>query len=403
VRHEGGLVLATLIRTTGDFDLAEDAVQDAALAALEAWPRDGVPDNPGAWLTTVARRRALDRIRRETTRRAKEHQAATWLLDDESPSPPGHDSMVGDDVLRLVFTCCHPALSSEAQVALTLRAVCGLATRDIAAVFMVPEPTMGQRISRAKKKIAVARIVYRVPPDHELPDRLAAVLAVIYLIFTTGHHAPSGPGPVRADLAAEAIRLARLVVQLLPDDAEAAGLLALLLATHARAPARLDDRGDVVLLADQDRSRWDRTTIGEASALIERALHRRRPGPYQVQAAIACLHGLAPTWSATDWPQILELYDLLAGMQPTPVVRLNRAVAIAEVHGPAAALRSIDELGGLATWHLYWSTRAGLLRQLGRSGEAADAFRRALACEANDADRRFLCRRLQEMESDVRP
>ena len=390
-------MLATLIRTTGDFDIAEDAVQDAVVAALEAWPRTGVPDNPGAWLTTVARRRALDRIRRETARRTKEEQAAITLLDEPDPVDDG-GSMVRDDVLRLVFTCCHPALAQEAQLALTLRTVCGLSTRDIAAVFLVPEATLGQRISRAKKKIAVARIPYRVPPDHELQDRLAAVLAVVYLIFTAAHHAATGPTPVRADLAAEAIRLARLLVELMPDEPEAAGLLSLLLATHARSATRVDAAGDIVLLRDQDRSRWDSDAITEAAALVDSALRRHRPGPYQVQAAIACLHGLAPTWEATDWAQILELYDLLEQMQPTDVVRLNRAVALAEVRGPTEGLLAVESINGLETWHLYWSTLADMLRRLGRLDEAGAAYRRALECDPNDADRRFLEARVRDVD-----
>ena len=386
-------MLATLIRTTGDFDLAEDAVQDAVVEALQAWPRTGVPDNPGAWLTTVARRRALDRVRRESVRVEKEAAAAITLLGHHEPSPSA-ESMVRDDALRLVFTCCHPALAFDAQVALTLRTVCGLATADIAAVFLVPEATMGQRISRAKKKIAVARIPYRVPADHELPDRLRAVLAVVYSIFTAGH------ASVRVDLAEEAIRLGRLLLDLVNDEPEVAGLLALMLATHARTDARLDAGGDVVLLADQDRTRWDHTAIGEAAGMIDRALRRRRPGPYQVQAAIACLHGLAPTWDATDWPQILELYDVLLRLQPTPVVELNRAVALGEVEGPAAALARLDDaaLDGLDGWHLYWSTRADFLRRLDRSDEAAEHYRRAMACgTADEADTRFLAKRLAEV------
>lgn len=397
MRHEGGLVLATLIRTTGDFDVAEDAVQDAVVAALEAWPRDGVPDNPGAWLTTVARRKALDRIRREVKRRGKEEQAVSLLGEDDAFD--GDSSMVRDDVLRLVFTCCHPALSAEAQVALTLRTICGLSTADIAALFLVPEPTMGQRISRAKRKIAVARIPYRVPADHELQDRLRAVLSVVYGAFTAGHHAASGPQPVRVDVAAEAIRLGRLLVQLIPDDPEAQGLLALMLAAHARVAARVDDAGDVTLLADQDRSRWDHAAIAEAAGLVDTALRRRRPGPYQVQAAIACLHGLAPTWEATDWLQILELYDLLARIQPTPVVLLNRTVAVAHVHGPAAGLDALAAVDGLEGWHLYWSTKADFLRRLDRLDEAAAAYEQALSCASNEADRRFLRERL----ASVRP
>jgi RNA polymerase sigma-70 factor (ECF subfamily) len=395
-------VLATLIRTTGDFELAEDAVQDAVVDALESWPRRGVPDNPGAWLTTVARRRALDRIRRESARRAKEQQATVRLLDERPGDVAQTTSMVADDVLRLIFTCCHPALAPEARVALTLRAVCGLATRDIAAAFLVSEATMGQRISRAKRKIAIAQIPYRVPADHELPERLPAVLSVVYVIFTAGHHSASGPGPVRPDLAHEAIRLARLLVDLLPDEPDAAGLLALLLATHARAETRLDADGELVLLADQDRSRWDHDAIDEAAALVDRALRRQRPGPYQVQAAIACLHGHAADWASTDWCQILQLYDVLDRLQPTPVVELNRAVAVAEVHGPAVALDVVKQLRGLEDWHLYWSTTADLLRRLHRLPDAAAAYRRALACDANDADRRFLRRRLLEVESAQR-
>ena len=399
MRHEGGLVLATLIRMTGDFDLAEDAVQDAVVAALEAWPRDGVPDNPAAWLTTVARRKALDRIRREAARRTKEEAAvASSLLAGEEP-PAGAGSMVGDDVLRLVFTCCHPALSFEAQVALTLRAVCGLPTAAIAALFLVPEPTMGQRISRAKRKIAVAHIPYRVPPDHELSDRLGAVLAVVEAVFTAGHHPSSGADVVGVDAVAEAVRLARLLAGLVPDEPEVAGLLALLLATAARVGARTDEAGDIVLLADQDRSRWDAAAIDEAASLVEDALRRRRPGPYQVKAAIACLHGQAASWDATDWPQIAELYGRLEDLEPTPVVRVNRAVAVAEVAGPEAGLRLLDGTAGIDGWYLAWSTRADFLRRLDRREEAAEAYRRAHDLAGNAADRRFLERRLAEVSA----
>ena len=403
VRCEGGRVLATLIRMTGDFDLAEDAVQDAVVAALEAWPREGTPDNPGAWLTTVARRKALDRVRREAGRRGKEDAAVELLAGETEPhvGPSAADerrrSAVADDMLRLIFTCCHPALSHEAQIALTLRTVCRLTTAEIAAVFLVTEPTMGQRISRAKRKIAVARIPYRVPADHELTDRLRAVLAVIYAVFTAGHHAPTGDTPLRVDLADEAVRLALLVLELVRDEPEAAGLLALLLATNARRAARVDDAGDVVLLADQDRRLWNHEAIAEAGALVDQTLRRRRPGPYQVQAAIACLHGLAPTWNDTDWPQIAELYELLEHFEPTPVVRVNRAVAVAQTDGPRAGLALLDGVDGLSGWHLLWSTRADFHRRLGEVTEAADAYRRALACECNDADRRFLERRLSEV------
>jgi RNA polymerase sigma-70 factor (ECF subfamily) len=394
VRHEGGLVLATLIRTVGDFDIAEDAVQDAVVEALEVWPRRGVPDNPGAWLTTVARRRALDRIRREAKRTDKEHLAATRLVGDDAQPGDGASSMVRDDVLRLIFTCCHPALAPDAQVALTLRTICGLTTSDIAGVFLVAETTMSQRLTRARKKIAAARIPYRVPEDHELTDRLRPVMAVIYAAFTAGHHAPAGDAVVRIDIAAEAIRLARLVNDLVVDEPEAQGLLALLLATHARSAARIDAAGDVVLLADQDRSLWDRQAIREAAEVIDAALRRRRPGPYQVQAAIACLHGLAPAAAETDWPQILELYDLLLQMQPTVAVTVNRAVAVAEVHGAAAGLDALDAVEGTDDWHLAWAARADMLSRLGRDEDAAGCYRRALACDCNAADRRFLERRL---------
>ena len=403
VRTEGGRVLATLIRMTGDFDIAEDAVQDAIVAALEAWPRTGVPDNPGAWLTTAARRKALDRIKRESGRRDREG-AATALLADASgegvAAASRADSAVRDDLLRLIFTCCHPALSFEAQVALTLRTVCRMTTTDIAAVFLVPEATMGQRISRAKKKIAVARIPYRVPEDYELPDRLRAVLAVLQAVFTAGHHATTGDVVVRVDVAAEAIRLTRVLTDLVPDEPECTGLLALMLATDARRSTRVDESGDVVLLADQDRTRWDGDAIAEASALVERALHRRRPGPYQIKAAIACLHGLASSWEDTDWPQIAELYSLLEHHEPTPVVRVNRAVAEAELNGPVAGLAMLDGLAGVEGWYLYWSTKADFLRRLEQWDEAASCYRHALACGGgNDADRRFLGRRLDEVTS----
>ena len=296
---------ATLIRSTGDIDIAEDALQDALVVAVQKWEHDGVPSNPAAWLTTVAKNKALDRLRREAGRTRREHEAMV-LLDDPVAPPDGID-----DRLRLIFTCCHPALSPEARVALSLRTVCGLSTADAARAFLVPEPTMGQRISRAKKKISIARIPYRVPEDFELPDRLPAVLAVVYLIFTTGHHAPSGGLDSRLDLADEAIRLARLLVELMPDEAETMGLLALLLATDARRTTRLSSDGTIQLLADQDRSKWDRAAIDEASGWVDAALRRRLPGPYQIQGAIAALHGEAAHFSNTDWPQIVDLYRML--------------------------------------------------------------------------------------------
>jgi RNA polymerase sigma-70 factor (ECF subfamily) len=384
---------------TGDFDLAEDAVQDAVVAAIETWTRTGVPANPGAWLTTTARRKALDRIRREAARVDKESRAMV-LLDAAGSTEAPADTSLRDDMLRLIFTCCHPALALEAQIALTLRTVCGLTTSEIAAHFLVPEPTVGQRISRAKRKIAVARIPYRVPEDHEIPDRLPGVLAVVHAIFTTAHHAPSGGSVVRVDLAEESIRLARLVSELVRDEPEAAGLLALMLATHAGRATRLDDAGDIVLLADQDRRQWDHEAIAEAARIIDVTLRRRRPGPFQIKAAVACLHGLAASWSDTDWPQIAELYELLEHHEPTPVVRVNRAVAVAEVHGPAAGLALLQTVTGVDRWHLYWSTMADLLRRLHRLDEAVAAYREALRCDSNSADRRFLEGRIRELTDE---
>ena len=395
LRIEGGRVLATLIRLTGDIGLAEDAVQEAVIVALNRWPKDGMPRHPGAWLTTAARRKALDRIRREANRRVKERASLLIRAGDE----PMHNSVVRDDQLRLLFTCCHPALAPEARRALALRTIGGLSTPEIARAFLVAETTMGQRISRAKRKIATAHIPYRVPDDHELPDRLASVLAVVYSIFTAGHHAARGRLDERVDLADEGLRLARLLVELMPDEPECAGLLALLLATHARRAARVDPAGNLVLMADQDRSRWDHEAIAEAGEIVELTLRRRRPGPYQMQAAIACLHGLAPTFADTDWPQIATLYRLLETHQPTAVVRVNRAVAEAEAFGAAKGLALLDDLvrSDVEHWHLYWSTRAELERRLGHSDNARMAFTRALTCETNDSDRRFLEQRLAEL------
>jgi RNA polymerase sigma-70 factor, ECF subfamily len=400
IRIEGGQVLATLIRLTDDIDLAEDALQDAAVVAASAWQRDGVPNNPAAWLTTVARNKALDRLRRESRRAPKEQEAFRLLTE---PAARSSDDAVTDDILRLLFTCCHPALASESQVALALRTICGLSTVDIARVFVVPDATIGQRITRAKAKIAKARIPYRVPPAHELPDRLTAVLAVIYVVFTAGHHAPSGEAGSRIDLAEEGIRLGRLATTLLPDEAECVGLTALMIATHARAATRFDAGGDIVLLAEQDRSRWDRQAIAEAAAMVETILRRGRSGPYQIQAAIACLHGLAPSAAATDWRQIAELYRLLEIRMPTPIVRVNRAVAVAELSGAAAGLALLDELSGssIEQWHLYWSARGDFLRRMGVLDRAAVAYRRALGCPCNDSDRRFLERRLAEQGHSV--
>jgi RNA polymerase sigma-70 factor, ECF subfamily len=390
-------VLATLIRFTGNIDLAEDALQDAVLTAIESWRVDGVPDRPGAWLTTVARNKALDRIRREALRQPKEAAAFRYLTDEEA-SPTGPSSL-NDDRLRLLFTCCHPALSPEAQIALALRTICQLTTAEIARVFLVPEPTVGQRISRAKAKIATARIAYRVPDPHDLPERLPPVLATIYSMFAAGHHAAHGEADARVDLAQESIRLARLLAELMPDENETVGLLALVLATDARRASRFDRNGNLVLLADQNRSLWDHDRIAEASQFVESVLRRRQPGPYQIQAAIACAHGNAATSAETDWADIAELYALLEQHWPTPVVRVNRAVAEAEVHGAQAGLDLLATLqvGSVERWHLYWSTRADFLHRLGDNVAAAAAYRRALGCPCNDTDRRFLESRLDSV------
>ena len=391
LRREGGQVLATLIRMTGDIGMAEDALQEATVAAFERWSDDSMPDNPGAWLTTTARNKALDRLRRESRRNEKEREAVRLL--DQQLGEPNEPT----DLLRLLFTCCHPTLAAESQVALALRTLCGLTTPEIASLFLVQDATMGQRISRAKKKISMARIPYRVPEDHELPDRLPPVLATLYLVFTTGHHAPSGALDSRLDLADEAIRLTRMLTSLMPDEPEATGLLALMLATHARRRARVGPDGSLVLLADQDRDRWDHDMIREASDLVEGSLRRRGPAEYRLQAAIACLHGLAPSYEETDWPQIAELYRLLESVRPTPVVRVNRAVAEAEASGPRRGLELMRDVTGVDGWHLYWATLADFHRRLDDPESAAEAYRRALECSMNRADRAFLTGRLAEV------
>ena len=392
LRLERGRVVATLCRLTGDMQLAEDALSDAVVIALERWPGDGVPERPGAWLTTVARRRALDRLRREARRTEKEEQV---VIDEPDPLPA---TTVRDDQLRLIFTCCHPALAPESRVALALRTLCGLTTPEIARAFLVAEPTMGQRISRAKAKLRANHIPYRIPPDRELPARLTAVLAVVNVVYATGHHAPTGGSLVRVDLTREGLRLARLLADLMPDEPECRGLLALLLSTEARGPTRVDDRGDVVLLRDADRSRWDRATAEEAARLLDGALRRGRPGPFQLRAAISCLHSLADDSDATDWAQIVTLYRLLEELEPSVPVRVNRAVAEAELDGARVGLDLLDRVEGGDRWHLYHAARADLLRRDGRTDEAAEAYRAALACDANDVDARFLLRRLEELD-----
>ncbi|MCE9622677.1 MAG: sigma-70 family RNA polymerase sigma factor [Actinomycetia bacterium] len=406
IRREGGRVLATLVRLVGSIDIAEDAVQDAVVDALKRWPADGVPNNPAAWLTTAARNRALDVLRRESKRTAKEADAR--LLDEMSVAfqEVTTDSMVRDDLLRLLFTCCHPALAIESRLALALRTLCSMNTSEIAAVFLVPEPTMGQRISRAKKKIASARIPYRVPADHELPDRLPSVLQVVYAVITAGHHSPEGRLDARADLAAEGVRLARLLTELMPDEPECTGLLALAMATHARRYTRLDATGQVVLLANQDRTRWHHDEMESAAAMLDGVVRLHRPGRYQVEAAIACLHGIAPSLAETDWPQIASLYATLEMFAPTPVVRVNRAVAVAQAVDAAAGLALLEEqddfkLAAVENWHLYWSTRGELLDRLGDTAAATAAFDRALNCVTNDSDRAFLLQRRNAIVGNV--
>jgi RNA polymerase sigma-70 factor, ECF subfamily len=398
-RAESRKVLATLIRLLGDFDLAEEALHDAFTAALDQWPKQGVPNNPRAWLISTGRFKAIDAMRRRARFDASV-AALAQFLDSTTCDPTEWDNEgVEDDRLRLIFTCCHPALLPEACVALTLREVCGLTTEEIARAFLIAPSTLAQRIVRAKAKIRDARIPYQVPSPAELADRLDAVLQVVYLVFNEGYSASSGESLTRADLSAEAIRLGRLVVELLPEP-EAMGLLALMLLQESRRVARTSPAGDLVLLDDQDRSLWDRDQIAEGKALVERALSSRRFGPYTLQAAIASVHAEAPNTAATDWAQIVGLYDVLARVEPSPVVELNRAVAVAMRDGPLAGLELIDAIlarNDLVDYHLAHSARADMCRRLGRTAEARASYQKALALARQEPGRRFLERRLREL------
>ena len=403
-REEWGRVVATLIRVTGDWDLAEECAQDAFAMALQRWPADGVPRRPGAWLTTAARNRAIDVLRRRTVGAAKLREVAALSVEPAAGSglafePETDHSGVPDDRLRLMFTCCHPALSLEARVALTLRTLAGLTTAEIARAFLASEATMAKRLVRAKQKIRDAGIPYRVPPAHLLPERLPGVLGVVYLLFNEGYSATAGADLIRQGLAAEAIRLGRVLARLMPSEPEAAGLLALMLMHDARRAARLDADGEIVTLEDQDRSLWDAASISEGVAVLEGALRSGRPGPYQVQAAIAACHVTAARASDTDWAQIALLYGQLARFLPTPVVELNRAVAVGMADGPSAGLVLVEALeatGKLAGYHLLAATKADMYRRLGRAEEAAACYREALELASTDAERRFLSRRLAE-------
>ncbi|MCX4993085.1 MULTISPECIES: RNA polymerase sigma factor [unclassified Streptomyces] len=377
-RAEYGRAVAVLIRFLGDIDLAEEAVQDAFTTAVAKWPETGIPPSPAGWIITTARNRAVDRLRRESTRAARHAEAARLHAPDE----PVEEGPVRDDRLRLIFTCCHPALAPQAQVALTLRLLGGLTTPQIARAFLVPESTMAQRIVRAKAKIRDAGIPYRIPRDADLPERVKGVLAVVYLVFNEGYGG-------REDLCAEAVRLGRLLVELMPDEPEALGLLALMLLIEARGPARATADGDLVLLADQDRTRWDPDLITEGQALVRRCLRRNRPGPYQIQAAVNAVHSDAPTAAATDWGQILQLYDQLMNLAPSPVVALNRAVAVAEVEGPETALALVDKLD-LGRYHAFHAVRADLLRRLGRHTEAVQAYDAAITLSGSAPERAHL-------------
>jgi RNA polymerase sigma-70 factor, ECF subfamily len=384
-REEFGRAVAVLVRSFGDIDIAEEAVQEAFTVAVQRWPETGLPPSPAGWIITTARRRAIDRLRSDTARADRYAKAALM----HAENTPIDDGPVRDERLRLIFTCCHPALANEVQVALTLRLLGGLSTPEIARAFIVPEATMAQRIVRAKNKIRDAGIPYRVPPSTELAGRLSAVLAVIYFIFNEGYVASSGERLDRSDLAAEAIRLGRILVELMPDEPEALGLLALMLLIHSRQPARTTAGGELVLLADQDRAMWDQSLITEGQSIVRLCLRRNLPGPYQIQAAINAVHSDARTVADTDWNQILQLYDQLLALTPTPVVALNRAVALAELRGAAVALETVDSLG-LDDYYLFHAVRADLLSRVGRNQDARDAYAAAIARTANAAERRFL-------------
>jgi RNA polymerase sigma-70 factor (ECF subfamily) len=403
-RQEWGRITAALIHQTGDWDLAEECAQDAFAQALRRWPRDGVPNRPGAWLMTVARNGAIDRLRRGSTYRAKVEELAVMASREMGTGnpEPGADDGVPDERLRLIFTCCHPALAMEARVALTLRTLAGLSTAEIGRAFLVPEATMAKRLVRAKHKIANARIPYRVPQASALPQRVPGVLAVLYLVFNEGYSASAGDDLVRRDLCDWAITLAQVLAELLPEEPEAKGLLALMLFHRARQAARVNDRGDLVTLEDQDRTRWDQAQMGLARRHLEEALAGQRPGQYQVQAAIAGCHAAAPTAQATDWPRIARLYRHLADMTGSPVVELNRAVAVAMADGPSAGLALLQRLeagGALAGYYLLPATRADFLRRLGRNEEAASAYEEAAALAGTGPERRFLNARLAEARS----
>jgi RNA polymerase sigma-70 factor (ECF subfamily) len=398
-RAESGRILATLIRLLGDFDLAEDAMHDAFAAALDRWPKDGVPANPRAWLVSTGRFKAIDAMRRRTRFDASQEKIAEQLETQSTEAMGSPDESVEDDRLRLMFTCCHPALAPEARVALTLREVCGLTTEEIARAFLTGAPTLAQRIVRAKAKIRDARIPYQVPSPAELPERLDTVLQVVYLVFNEGYSASSGASLIRADLSGEAIRLGRLLVELLPEP-EVIGLLALMLLQESRRAARTSPTGELIVLENQDRSLWNREQIAEGVALVERALVSRRFGPYTLQAAIAAVHSEARNAAATDWPQIVALYSVLARIEPSPVIELNRAVAVAMRDGPEAGLKLIDailERGDLVDYHLSHSARADLCRRLGKAAEARSSYQKALALTQQEPERRFLENRLREL------